>query len=53
MALGGKAFLNLTGDVASVQAAVAAGRKVIADAGIKINAVEISRLHPDVYQEII
>jgi len=53
MALGGKAFVTLTGDVASVQDAVAAGRKIIADAGMLVNAVVISRPHPDVYREMI
>lgn len=53
MALGGKAFCTMTGDVASVQAAVAAGRKVISDAGLLVNAVVISRPHPDVYRELI
>jgi microcompartment protein CcmL/EutN len=53
MALGGKAFCTLTGDVASVQAAVAAGRAVIAEAGVLVNAVVISRPHPDVYREIV
>ena len=53
MALGGKAFCTLTGDVSSVQAAVAAGRAVIAEAGVLVNAVVISRPHPDVYREVI
>lgn len=53
MALGGKAFCTMTGDVASVQAAVAAGRQVIADAGLLVNAVVISRPHADVYREVI
>jgi len=53
MALGGKAFCTLTGDVASVQAAVAAGKKVISEAGVLVNAVVISRPHPDVYREVI
>lgn len=53
MALGGKAFCTLTGDVASVQASVAAGRAVIAEAGLLVNAVVISRPHPDVYKEVI
>jgi microcompartment protein CcmL/EutN len=43
----------MTGDVASVQAAVGAGRKVIADAGVLVNAVVISRPHPDVYREVV
>ena len=53
MALGGKAFVTMTGDVASVQDAVAVGRKIIADAGMLVNAVVISRPHPDVYREIV
>jgi len=53
MALGGKAFCTMTGDVGSVEAAVAAGRRVIADAGVLVNAVVISRPHPDVYRELI
>lgn len=53
MALGGKAFCTMTGDVGSVQAAVAAGRQVISEAGMLVNAVVISRPHPDVYREII
>jgi microcompartment protein CcmL/EutN len=53
MALGGKAFATMTGDVASVQSAVAAGRKVIADAGVLVNAVVLSRPHPDVYREVV
>ena len=52
MALGGKAFCTMTGDVASVQAAVAAGRQVITEAGVLVNAVVISRPHPDVYREV-
>jgi microcompartment protein CcmL/EutN len=53
MALGGKAFCTITGDVASVQAAVAAGRAVIAEVGVLVNAVVISRPHPDVYREVV
>jgi microcompartment protein CcmL/EutN len=53
MALGGKAFVTMTGDVAGVQAAVAAGRQVIADAGMLVNAVVLTRPHPDVYREVI
>lgn len=53
MALGGKAFVTMTGDVASVQTAIAAGRAVIAEAGMLVNAVVIPRPHPDVYREII
>ena len=53
MALGGKAFFTMTGDVASVQTAVNAGRAVIADAGMLVNAVVIPRPHPDVYREMV
>jgi len=53
MALGGKAFVTLTGDVGSVQASVAAGRQVIAETGVLVNAIVISRPHPDVYREVI
>ncbi len=53
MALGGKAFCTMTGDVGSVQSAIAAGRRLIADAGVLVNAVVISRPHPDVYREMI
>jgi microcompartment protein CcmL/EutN len=53
MALGGKAFCTMTGDVASVNAAVAAGRQVLADAGVLVNSVVLSRPHPDVYREVV
>lgn len=53
MAMGGKAFCTLTGDVASVQAAVQAGSQLIADEGLLVNAVVISRPHPDVYREVV
>jgi len=53
MALGGKAFCTMTGDVAAVQAAVQAGKQVIADRGVLVNAVVIPRPHPDAYREIV
>lgn len=53
MALGGKAFCTMTGDVGSVQSAITAGRRVISEAGVLVNAVVISRPHPDVYREVI
>jgi len=53
MAMGGKAFCTLTGDVAAVQAAVTAGSRLIADQGTLVNAVVISRPHPDVYREVV
>jgi microcompartment protein CcmL/EutN len=53
MALGGKAFVTLTGDVASVESAVAEGKRLISEAGTLVNAIVISRPHPDVYREVI
>lgn len=53
MALGGKAFCTMTGDVAAVQAAVQAGKQVIAERGVLVNAVVIPRPHPDAYREIV
>jgi microcompartment protein CcmL/EutN len=53
MAMGGKAFCTMTGDVSSVQSGVAAGRAVLAEAGVLVNAVVISRPHPDVYREVV
>jgi hypothetical protein len=32
---------------------VAAGRQVIAAAGVLVNAVVLTRPHPDVYREVI
>lgn len=52
MALGGKAFVVLGGDVAAVQAAVDAATRVVRDAGVLVNAVVLARPHPDVYREI-
>jgi microcompartment protein CcmL/EutN len=53
MALGGKAFVTLVGDVGAVQAAVAAGRGVLAQAGVLVNCVVIPRPHADVYRELV
>jgi len=53
MALGGKAFVTMTGDVGSVESSLAAGRRVISEAGVLVNAVLISRPHPDVYREVV
>jgi microcompartment protein CcmL/EutN len=53
MALGGKAFCILSGDVASVDAAVAAGARTLAEAGVLVDAVVLARPHPDVYREVI
>jgi microcompartment protein CcmL/EutN len=53
MALGGKAFCTMTGDVGAVQSAMAAGRQLIAESGMLVNAVILSRPHPDVYREVV
>lgn len=39
--------------VVGAGAAVAAGRQVLAEAGVLVNAVVISRPHPDVYREVV
>ncbi|MCS7090917.1 MAG: BMC domain-containing protein [Verrucomicrobiota bacterium] len=53
MALGGKAVCSLTGDVASLQSAVGAGREVLSRAGMLVHAVVIPRPHPELYREIV
>jgi bacterial microcompartment shell protein len=53
MALGGKAFCTMTGDVGSVQAAMAAGRRVSGEAGVLVNAVVLSRPHFGVCREVV
>jgi microcompartment protein CcmL/EutN len=53
MALGGKAFVTMTGDVANVQAAVQAGRDVVAEAGMLVNAVVLPRPEPEVCRELV
>ena len=53
MALGGKAFATMTGDVASVQSTIDAGKRKISERGMLTNAVVIPRPHPDVYKEVV
>jgi len=53
MAMGGKAFCTVTGDVAAVQASIAAGRAVIAKRGLLVNAVVIPRPSPELYRELV
>jgi microcompartment protein CcmL/EutN len=53
MALGGKAFCTITGDVASVNAAVTAGARTLAESGVLVDAAVLTRPHPDVYREIV
>jgi hypothetical protein len=53
MALGGKAFVTLTGDVAAVESAVAAGAQAIAQKGLLVNKVVIARPRPELLHEMI
>jgi len=53
MALGGKAFCTLTGDVASVEAAVRAGSERVAAKGLLVNRTVIPRPRPELLNEII
>ena len=53
MALGGKAFATLTGDVSSVQTAVDIGADVIGQKGLLVNKVVIAKPNPDLYKHII
>jgi len=53
MALGGKAFVTLTGDVAAVESALAAGAQVIGQKGLLVNRVVIPRPRPELLNEMI
>jgi microcompartment protein CcmL/EutN len=53
MALGGKAFVTLTGNVAAVEAAVAAGAAVVAEKGLLVNKVVIPSPRPELLEEMI
>jgi microcompartment protein CcmL/EutN len=53
MALGGKAFACLTGNVAAVQAAADAGAAVIAERGLLVNKVVIPAPVKEVFGETI
>ncbi len=53
MALGGKAFVTLTGDVAAVQSAVDSGAKLIGKKGMLVNMVVIPRPRPELLSEMI
>jgi microcompartment protein CcmL/EutN len=53
MALGGKAFVTLTGDVAAVQAAVDAGAAVVAAKGLLVNRVVIPSPRKEILSELI
>ena len=53
MALGGKAYARLTGDVAAVQAAVDAGSALAASRGLLVNKVVIPAPSPQLFSEVI
>ena len=53
MALGGKAFCTLTGEVAAVTSAVEAGAKVISDRGLLVNKVVIAHPRKELLSEMI
>ncbi len=53
MALGGKAFCTITGEVAAVQSAVDSGARVIGDKGLLVNKVVIPKPRKELLSEII
>ena len=53
MALGGKAFCTLTGEVAAVTSAVEAGSQVVADKGLLVNKVVIAQPRKELLSEMI
>ncbi len=53
MALGGKAFVTLTGNVAAVQSAVDAGAQVVGQKGMLVNKVVIPHPRPELLNEMI
>ena len=53
MALGGKAFCTITGEVAAVQSAVDSGAQVIADKGLLVNKVVIPKPRKELLSDII
>jgi microcompartment protein CcmL/EutN len=53
MALGGKGFVLLTGDVASVEAAVSAGAQVAAEDGILVGRAVIAAPSKELYREFV
>lgn len=53
MALGGKAFVTMTGNVAAVQSAVDAGAQVVGQKGMLVNKVVIPSPRPELLTEMI
>jgi microcompartment protein CcmL/EutN len=53
MALGGKAFVTLTGNVAAVQSAVDAAAQIVGQKGMLVNKVVIPSPRPELLNEMI
>ena len=53
MALGGKGFVMMAGDVSSVQAAVAAGSKVAGEDGMLVGRAVIAAPSPELFRDYI
>lgn len=53
MAIGGKGFFTLTGDVAAVEAAVAAGLQALEEKGLVVSSVVIPRPREELFREFI
>lgn len=53
MALGGKAFVSLTGDIAAVRSAVDAGAALVAEKGLLTNKVVIPHPRAELLNEIL
>jgi microcompartment protein CcmL/EutN len=53
MALGGKGFVLMAGDVASVQAAVAVGAKVAAEDGMLVGKCVIAAPSPELFRDYV
>ncbi len=53
MALGGKAFFSVTGDVAAVSSAVEAGARVVSEKGLLVNKVVIANPRQELLSEMI
>ncbi|MFN8094230.1 MAG: BMC domain-containing protein [Vicinamibacteria bacterium] len=53
MALGGKGFVLMTGDVASVEAAVAAGCEIAKDEGILVGRAVIPRPRRELFRDFV
>jgi microcompartment protein CcmL/EutN len=53
MALGGKGFVVMAGDISSVQAAVAAGCKAAAEDGMLVGKGVIANPSPELFKEYI